>query len=51
MLVVMKKLDQFDEGTSILAWCRAIVRLEVLRAKQGAPAATNARRASSGRCR
>ena len=34
MLVVMKKLDQFDEGTSILAWCRAIVRLEVLRAKQ-----------------
>jgi RNA polymerase sigma-70 factor, ECF subfamily len=34
MLVVMKKIDQFDEGTSILAWCRAIVRLEVLRAKQ-----------------
>jgi RNA polymerase sigma-70 factor, ECF subfamily len=34
MLVVMKKLDTFDEGTSILAWCRAIVRLEVLRAKQ-----------------
>ncbi len=34
MLVVMKKFDQFTEGTSILAWCRAIVRLEVLRAKQ-----------------
>ena len=34
MLVVVKKLDQFEEGTSMLAWCRAIVRLEVLRAKQ-----------------
>ena len=34
MLVVVKKFDQFEEGTSILAWCRAIVRLEVLRAKQ-----------------
>ncbi len=34
MLVVMKKFDQFQEGTSMLAWCRAIVRLEVLRAKQ-----------------
>jgi len=34
MLVVMKKCDQFREGTSILAWCRAIVRLEVLRMKQ-----------------
>ncbi len=34
MLVVMKKSDQFQEGTSMLAWCRAIVRLEVLRVKQ-----------------
>ena len=34
MLVVVKKFDQFREGTSVLAWCRAIVRLEVLRAKQ-----------------
>ena len=34
MLVVVKKFDQFQEGTSILAWCRAIVRLEVLRLKQ-----------------
>ena len=34
MLVVVKKLDQFEEGTSLLAWCRAIVRLEVLRTKQ-----------------
>jgi RNA polymerase sigma-70 factor, ECF subfamily len=34
MLVVVKKFDQFEEGTSILAWCRAIVRLEVLRIKQ-----------------
>ena len=34
MLVVVKKFDQFQEGTSILAWCRAIVRLEVLREKQ-----------------
>ena len=34
MLVVVKKFDQFREGTSMLAWCRAIVRLEVLRMKQ-----------------
>ena len=34
MLVVVKKFDQFQEGTSILAWCRAIVRLEVLRMRQ-----------------
>ena len=34
MLVVMKKFDQFHEGTSMLAWCRAIVRFEVLRVKQ-----------------
>ena len=34
MLVVVRKFDQFQEGTSMLAWCRSIVRLEVLRAKQ-----------------
>ena len=34
MLVVVKKFDQFQEGTSMLAWCRAIVRLEVLRMKR-----------------
>jgi RNA polymerase sigma-70 factor (ECF subfamily) len=34
MLVVVKKFDQFTEGTSMLAWCRSIVRLEVLRMKQ-----------------
>ena len=34
MLVVVKKFDQFREGTSMLAWCRSIVRLEVLRLKQ-----------------
>jgi len=34
MLVVMKKCDQFQDGTSMLAWCRAIVRLEVLRTRQ-----------------
>jgi RNA polymerase sigma-70 factor (ECF subfamily) len=34
MLVVVKKFDQFQEGTSVLAWCRAIVRLEVLRIRQ-----------------
>ena len=34
MIVVMNKYDQFQEGTSILAWCRSIVRLEVLRAKR-----------------
>ena len=34
MLVVFRKYDQFQDGTSILAWCRSIVRLEVLRAKQ-----------------
>jgi len=34
MLVVVKKHDQFTEGTSLLAWCRSIVRIEVLRAKQ-----------------
>jgi RNA polymerase sigma-70 factor, ECF subfamily len=34
MLVVAKKFDQFEEGTSILAWCRSIVRIEVLRARQ-----------------
>ena len=34
MLVVMRKCDEFREGTSMLAWCRAIVRLEVLRVRQ-----------------
>ena len=34
MLVVVKKSDQFQEGTSMLAWCRSIVRIEVLRARQ-----------------
>lgn len=34
MIVVVKKYDQFHEGTSMLAWCRSIVRIEVLRAKQ-----------------
>jgi len=34
MLVVVKKFEQFEEGTSMLAWCRAILRLEVLRAKR-----------------
>jgi RNA polymerase sigma-70 factor, ECF subfamily len=34
MLVVVRKFEQFEEGTSMLAWCRSIVRLEVLRLKQ-----------------
>ena len=34
LLVVVAKHDQFEEGTSVLAWCRSIVRIEVLRAKQ-----------------
>lgn len=34
MLVVVAKYEQFEEGTSLLAWCRSIVRIEVLRAKQ-----------------
>lgn len=34
MLVVVNKYDQFQEGTSMLAWCRSIVRIEVLRTKQ-----------------
>jgi RNA polymerase sigma-70 factor (ECF subfamily) len=34
MLIVVRKFDQFQEGTSMLAWCRAIVRLEVLKAIQ-----------------
>jgi RNA polymerase sigma-70 factor (ECF subfamily) len=34
MLTVVKKYDQFAEGTSITAWCRSIVRLEVLRIRQ-----------------
>lgn len=28
-LVIMKKYEQFEEGTSLLAWCRAIVRYKV----------------------
>jgi len=34
MLVVTRKYDQFEEGTSMLAWCRSIVRIEVLRLRQ-----------------
>ncbi len=34
MLVVTRKYDEFEEGTSMLAWCRSIVRIEVLRARQ-----------------
>lgn len=34
MIVVFNKYDQFQEGTSILAWCRSIVRIEVLRVRQ-----------------
>jgi RNA polymerase sigma-70 factor (ECF subfamily) len=34
MLTVVRKYDQFTEGTSIMAWCRSIVRLEVLRIRQ-----------------
>lgn len=32
-LVVVKKHDKFQDGTSLLAWCRAIVRIEVLKAQ------------------
>lgn len=32
-LVVVKKHESFQEGTSMQAWCRAIVRIEVLKAK------------------
>lgn len=34
MLVVVRKFDQFREGTPMPAWCRSIVRLQVLRMKQ-----------------
>lgn len=34
MLVVVRKFEQFQEGTSMLAWSRSIVRLEVLRVKE-----------------
>jgi RNA polymerase sigma-70 factor (ECF subfamily) len=34
MLVVTRKYDQFEVGTSMLAWCRSIVRIEVLRLRQ-----------------
>jgi RNA polymerase sigma-70 factor (ECF subfamily) len=30
LVVVARKYEDFEEGTSILAWCRAIVRLQVL---------------------
>ena len=33
-LVVMKKFDQFQEGTSMLTWCRSIVRVVILRMNQ-----------------
>lgn len=33
ILVVFDKYEQFREGTSMLAWCRGIVRIEVLRFK------------------
>lgn len=33
-LVVTRKYEQFQEGTSMLAWCRSIVRIEVMRARQ-----------------
>ena len=33
-LVVMKKFEQFQEGTSMLAWCRSIVRVVILRLHQ-----------------
>ena len=29
-LVVARRYEDFEEGTSILAWCRGIVRLEIL---------------------
>ncbi len=34
LMVVFRKYDQFQEGTSMLAWCRSIVRLEILRTLQ-----------------
>ena len=33
-LVVMKKFDQFQEGTSMLKWCRSFVRVAILRLNQ-----------------
>jgi RNA polymerase sigma-70 factor, ECF subfamily len=30
-LVAVKKAEQFEEGTSVLSWCKAIVRLEILK--------------------
>ena len=32
--MVVKEHDQFSDGTSMLAWCRSIVRIEVLIAKE-----------------
>ena len=34
MLVVTRKYEQFEEDTSMIAWCRSIVRIEVLRLRQ-----------------
>ena len=33
-LVVIKKFDQFQEGTSMIKWCRSIVRVVILRMNQ-----------------
>jgi RNA polymerase sigma-70 factor (ECF subfamily) len=33
-VVVIKKADDFQEGTSMLAWCRSILRLEILRQRR-----------------
>ena len=33
-LVVIKKFDQFQEGTSMIKWCRSIVRVAILRMNQ-----------------
>ncbi len=33
-LVVMKKFDQFQEGTSMHKWCRSIVRVAILHMNQ-----------------
>jgi RNA polymerase sigma-70 factor (ECF subfamily) len=33
-LVVIKKFDEFQEGTSMIKWCRSIVRVAILRMNQ-----------------
>lgn len=33
LLVIFDKYQQFREGTSMLAWCRAIVRIEILKVR------------------